>query len=99
MYQVEAAVSSAGVNGTSVWRAVLKPQPAGDGAWTFTAACAGCAPADSIVLERVVFGSVFFCSGRAALGLIVSRARVCVLGALGRVRAPPLAVSLPPRTD
>eukprot|EP01052_Picozoa_sp_SAG31_P026548 SAG31_NODE_2414_length_5736_cov_5.853823_4_plen_173_part_00 len=62
-YQVEAVVTSADVNGTA-WRAVLRPHSSGHDEWTFTAECGGCDPSTSIVLERVVFGSVFFCSGR-----------------------------------
>jgi hypothetical protein len=56
------------------WKVLVPPQPAG-GSWTVTVACAsGCAAADAgveLVLQRVTFGAVFFCSGQSnqVLGL------------------------------
>jgi hypothetical protein len=56
------------------WKVLVPPQPAG-GSWTVTVACAsGCSTADAgveLVLQRVTFGEVFFCSGQSnqVLGL------------------------------
>ena len=67
-YTVTATTTSTGVNG-SAWRAVLKPAPASHNEYTIRASCAGCAPASSISLERVVFGSVYLCSGQSNMAL------------------------------
>ena len=56
------------------WKVLVPPQPAG-GSWTVTVECSsGCAAADggrTLVLQRVTFGEVFFCSGQSnqVLGL------------------------------
>ena len=64
-YTVQAVITSTGgVNG-SAWRAVLKPAAASHEEWTITASSATTAGA-GIVLERVVFGDVYLCSGRAS---------------------------------
>ena len=60
---------SAEVMGDGSWKAYLMPRPAG-GAFTVTANCsAGCNGAAPIVLERVTFGDVFFCSGQSNMAL------------------------------
>jgi hypothetical protein len=65
---VAATTTSTSVNG-SIWRAVLKPAQASHDEYTISASCAGCAPAAAISLERVVFGSVYLCSGQSNMAL------------------------------
>jgi hypothetical protein len=69
------------------WKVLVPPQPAG-GSWTVTVECtSGCAAADSgvkLVLQRVTFGEVFFCSGQSnqVLGLADNYDFAAVLDAL-----------------
>ena len=66
-YHVLATTTPAAAGGAT-WRAVLKPTAASHAEFTISASCSNCAPAEAfeIVLQRVVFGSVYFCSGRVA---------------------------------
>ena len=56
-----AAGGGGGGGGDGVWKAFLKPSPAG-GSYTVTATSA---TGDSAVLERVTYGDVYFCSGQS----------------------------------
>ena len=56
-----AASAAGGGGGDGVWKAFLKPSPAG-GSYTVTATSA---TGGSAVLERVTYGDVYFCSGQS----------------------------------
>ena len=63
-YTVDAVTTGNTANGTA-WRATLRPAAASHDEHTISASCAGCAADSAIVLERVVFGDVYFCSGQS----------------------------------
>jgi hypothetical protein len=59
-------------HGKFVWRALLQPQPAGGGAFTIVVkASAGHAapPNSTLMLRRVTYGDVYFCSGQSNMAL------------------------------
>jgi hypothetical protein len=63
-YTVDAVVTAAPDGGTgSHWKATLRPTAASHDEYTIEAAASD---GETITLERVVYGDVFFCSGQVA---------------------------------
>jgi hypothetical protein len=57
-------------HGAFVWRALLQPQPVGGGQFTVTVSSVSHAePNATLVLERVTYGDVYFCSGQSNMAL------------------------------
>lgn len=57
------AYSSMATLADGLWKALLKPEPAG-GDYTITASCTGCVNTTTAVLEHVTFGDVWYCAGQ-----------------------------------
>eukprot|EP00756_Hemistasia_phaeocysticola_P043550 Hpha_TRINITY_DN17131_c0_g1::TRINITY_DN17131_c0_g1_i1::g.146738::m.146738/K05970/SIAE; sialate O-acetylesterase len=53
-------------DGSGVWRVVLPPEESGSGVWNLTAYTGA---NESISMERVVYGDLFYCSGQSNMAL------------------------------
>eukprot|EP00937_MAST-01D_sp_MAST-1D-sp2_P003168 g3168.t1 len=78
-----ALAGSATAGAAGDWKVLLEPRPASTGPHTISIASS--APGDGdVVLERVAFGDVFFCSGQLALHYTLTRNQSYTAVAAGR---------------
>lgn len=66
-YVVEAKITPGASGG--LWQACLAPQQGSAGTFTVTATCTGCSNKTAAVLDEVVFGDVYYCSGQSNMAL------------------------------